>query len=326
MAREGGGLRPGAGGARGRGMSLDEKLRKELDDLVAAHKVVLFMKGNRRMPQCGFSSTVVGILDELIPSYETVNVLARPEVRDGIKEYSSWPTIPQLYVDGKFVGGCDIVREMHATGDLAKTLGVTVAEPVKPTITVSAEAAKALLEARESDADVLRLEVGPKYQYGLSFGPRNAGDVEVSAAGLTLVLDRASARRADGISIEFVTGPEGGGFKITSPHEPVKVKQLTPEGLKALMDKGEKIELFDVRTPREREVAVIAGARHLDEEGRKYLETLDRNAKVVFHCHHGGRSQAAAEHYVAQGFKDVSNLSGGIDSWSRTVDPKIARY
>jgi monothiol glutaredoxin len=82
------------------------------------------MKGNRRMPQCGFSATVVQILDHLIPEYTTVDVLQDPEVREGIKAYTQWPTIPQLYVKGEFVGGCDIVREMFQTGELQKTLGV----------------------------------------------------------------------------------------------------------------------------------------------------------------------------------------------------------
>jgi len=80
------------------------------------------MKGSRHFPQCGFSATVAKILDGYLPKYETVNVLSSPEIRDGIKEYSSWPTIPQLYVNGKFLGGCDIVTEMHQSGELAKEL------------------------------------------------------------------------------------------------------------------------------------------------------------------------------------------------------------
>ena len=103
-------------------MPLTDPLRKRLDETVHEHPVVLFMKGNRRMPQCGFSAQVVQILDELLPSYETVNVLSDPELRDGLKEYSSWPTIPQLYVGGEFVGGCDIVREMYSSGELRKAL------------------------------------------------------------------------------------------------------------------------------------------------------------------------------------------------------------
>jgi monothiol glutaredoxin len=74
------------------------------------------MKGTPRNPQCGFSAQVVQILDELLPSYETVDVLSSPELREGIKELSQWPTIPQLYVSGQFIGGCDIIREMNASG------------------------------------------------------------------------------------------------------------------------------------------------------------------------------------------------------------------
>lgn len=88
---------------------------------IAAHDVVLFMKGTSEQPQCGFSNTVVRILDHIGVEYHDVNVLADENVRQGIKDFSDWPTIPQLYVKGEFVGGCDIVREMFQTGEL-KTL------------------------------------------------------------------------------------------------------------------------------------------------------------------------------------------------------------
>ena len=102
---------------------LDETTKAFFDQLVKTHRVVLFMKGNKHFPQCGFSAQVIGILKELGAPFETVNVLQDPAVRDGIKEYSSWPTIPQLYVNGEFVGGCDIVREMDRNGELTTLLG-----------------------------------------------------------------------------------------------------------------------------------------------------------------------------------------------------------
>lgn len=107
-------------------MPLSESLRKQISELVAQNRVVLFMKGTRHVPQCGFSAQIVKILDALQPSYETVDVLRSPEIRDGIKAFSEWPTIPQLYVDGQFIGGCDIVREMNASGELQKLIGVQV--------------------------------------------------------------------------------------------------------------------------------------------------------------------------------------------------------
>jgi monothiol glutaredoxin len=105
-------------------MQLSEDTKARIEGLVGSDDVVLFMKGDRRMPQCGFSATVVQILDHLIPEYTTVDVLQDPEIREGIKAYTQWPTVPQLYVKGEFVGGCDIVREMFQTGELQKTLGV----------------------------------------------------------------------------------------------------------------------------------------------------------------------------------------------------------
>jgi monothiol glutaredoxin len=86
--------------------------------LVEGHDVVLFMKGDPARPQCGFSSVVVQILDHLGVDYTDVNVLADPGIREGVKAYANWPTIPQLYVKGEFVGGCDIIREMFETGEL----------------------------------------------------------------------------------------------------------------------------------------------------------------------------------------------------------------
>ena len=99
-------------------MSTSPQTLKQIEDLVKGNKVMLFMKGNRNFPQCGFSATVVSILGDIIDDYQTFNVLESPEVRAGIKEYAQWPTIPQLYVDGEFIGGCDIIKQMSACGDL----------------------------------------------------------------------------------------------------------------------------------------------------------------------------------------------------------------
>src|SRR5690606_6517063 len=131
-------------GRTGDGMSLDESVKSEITGLITSHDVVLFMKGNRRQPQCGFSATVVGILDGLLPDYRTVDVLSAPHIREGIKIFSSWPTIPQLYVKGEFVGGCDIVQEMFASGELFETLGVAAPSTSRPTIHVSPAARRAL--------------------------------------------------------------------------------------------------------------------------------------------------------------------------------------
>ena len=94
-----------------------------IDDIVKKNDIVLFMKGTALFPQCGFSSRAIAILDRLGAAYETVDVLQDPEVRLGIKDYSDWPTIPQLYVRGEFVGGSDIMMEMFESGELQQLLG-----------------------------------------------------------------------------------------------------------------------------------------------------------------------------------------------------------
>ncbi|MEA1073090.1 Grx4 family monothiol glutaredoxin [Sphingomonas sp. LY160] len=98
-------------------------VKQRLDGIVQANDVVLFMKGTPLFPQCGFSSRAIAILDRLGTSYETVDVLQDPEIRTGIKEYSDWPTIPQLYVKGEFVGGSDIMMEMFESGELQQLVG-----------------------------------------------------------------------------------------------------------------------------------------------------------------------------------------------------------
>jgi monothiol glutaredoxin len=106
---------------------MDVKNRIESD--IKANDVVLYMKGTPVFPQCGFSAAVVQVLTHLGVKFKGINVLEDPEIRNGIKDYANWPTIPQLYVKGEFVGGCDIVREMYQTGELAEmmqTKGVDV--------------------------------------------------------------------------------------------------------------------------------------------------------------------------------------------------------
>ena len=104
-------------------MSLAPELRQKIESLIASDAVVLFMKGSRNFPQCGFSSRVVQILKACgLNDFVAVNVLADEALRQGIKDYANWPTIPQLYVNGEFVGGADIAAEMYASGELQQLL------------------------------------------------------------------------------------------------------------------------------------------------------------------------------------------------------------
>lgn len=309
-------------------MALEDAVRQEITDLIQSDEVVLFMKGNRTSPQCGFSATVIGILDSMLPEYQTVDVLSAPQIREGIKEFSSWPTIPQLYVKGEFVGGCDIIQEMVGSGELYTTLGLEPVEVVQPKIEVSPAAAGALAQATAEHGGPgreLHLTVDATFQSNLSISPRTPADVEAIADGVTLLLDPISASRADGIKIDVTDTPNGQAFKVDNPNAP-SVQQMSVGQLKAAIDAGESFELLDVRTPEERAIASIPGAMLLNEEEAARIQALPKNTKLILHCHHGGRSQQAGEQFVSLGFSQVFNVVGGIDAWSQEVDPDVPRY
>ncbi|MCV3213082.1 Grx4 family monothiol glutaredoxin [Plectonema radiosum NIES-515] len=103
------------------------EVKDKIDNLLTENKIMVFMKGTKLMPQCGFSNNVVQILNTLGVPFETLDILADQEIRQGIKEYSNWPTIPQVYIDGKFVGGSDILIEMYNKGELQQMVEVALA-------------------------------------------------------------------------------------------------------------------------------------------------------------------------------------------------------
>jgi Grx4 family monothiol glutaredoxin len=213
----------------------DRAAGTRIAELVAAHRVVLFMKGDPVQPQCGFSARTAAVLAGMGVDFAHVDVLADPAMREGVKAYSEWPTLPQLFVDGDFVGGADIVEEMAAEGSLAELLGV-------------------------------------------------------------------------------------------SAEEPPPVAQTAPEEVARWLDDGETFLLLDVRTDQELELASLTAARQLRTEDFPELEALPRDTRIAFLCHHGIRSQAAANAFRALGFTDLHNIVGGIDAWSHQVDPSVPRY
>jgi monothiol glutaredoxin len=305
---------------------MDEQIRAKIQKAIDAGDVVLFMKGTRRAPACGFSGKTVELLDTLLDEYQTVDVLAHPEIRDGIKEFSSWPTLPQLYVRGKFVGGADIIAQSFEEGTLDEMLGLPPRALTPPQISVSEQAAEQFRQYLGDSEEVVVIDIDAGFQTGLSIAPLAPNLITLEVAGIRLAMDRLTAGRADGISIEYLETPNGGAFKVTNPKEPAKVRQLTPSALKAWFDRGDDFVLVDVRTPGEWNTARIQGARLLDAETLDELEQLPKDKKLVFQCHHGHRSQRAAEQFLSRGFREVFNLAGGIEAWSVEVDSSVPRY
>jgi monothiol glutaredoxin len=200
-------------------MPLEDATRQRIQQLVDDHPVLLFMKGEREAPRCGFSASVVGLLDQLVPEYATADVLSDAALRDGIKEFSEWPTIPQLYVRGEFVGGCDIVNELFASGELHALLGAPAGSESAPRLDLTPAAAEVLAEglSRAGDAGVLRLLVDARYRARIVIASADARDFAVTSRGVTLHVDPLSAARAEEAQIDVERSRRGPRLKVLLP-------------------------------------------------------------------------------------------------------------
>jgi monothiol glutaredoxin len=268
----------------------------------------------------------VSVLDALLTDYVTVDVLQDAALREGIKEYSQWPTIPQLYVRGEFIGGSDIVSALDVSGELRDKLGDLVTSVV-PKVTVTPAARAELTGAIEGATECIRLDVSAGFEHDLAVGVPEPRDIVVELGdGLRVSVPPSAARRADGIVIDIVSTPEGPAFKITNPNEPARVKRVTAKELHDRMKGGEPWLLIDVRPDGERALASVEGFRPVDEALEKDLESGSSDRPIAVLCHHGFRSQSFAEELARRGHKNVHNVTGGIEAWSSDVDPTVPRY
>ena len=309
-------------------MASDESTRESIEALLNAHSVLLFMKGTRAQPQCGFSAATVKILDMFDREYETVDVLADAALREGIKTYGQWPTVPQLYLDGELIGGCDIVTELYESGEIYDVLGLEPPARTVPKITFSDNAAAAVHNAMDQQTDEISLHVriDAHWRTDVTLAPTKAGEIRADANGIVVLMDPGTAQRANGLFVDTVETLQGSGFTFENPNAPPAVKQMDVSTLNANIESGDTVYLFDVRGPDERAKAQIKAAAPLDAAAEQLIETLPRDTPIVFHCHGGGRSQVAAERYRLRGFVNVYNLAGGIDAWSQHVDASVPRY
>ncbi|MGA6180580.1 Grx4 family monothiol glutaredoxin [Stenotrophomonas sp. NPDC077421] len=308
-------------------MSLDPALRSRIESILNANRVVLFMKGQPTMPQCGFSAKAVGALQDLGVEFAHVNVLADAEIREGIKAYGDWPTIPQLYIDGELVGGSDIILQMAGSGELSSLLGLAAPDRTPPRITVT-PAAVEMLRGALADAPGASLQLGidARFQPNFQLAPHDDNAIAAESNGLRVQFDLASARRADGITIDWVDDIRGQGLAIDNPNAPKPVQELGVRDADDRLRAG-TVTVVDVRPADERAIAAINGPfETFDGDNRARLEALPKDTALAFLCHHGGRSAQAAEQFRALGFTTVYNITGGIDAWSKDVDNSVPTY
>jgi monothiol glutaredoxin len=307
-------------------MSLDTALRARIDQLLSQHRVVLFMKGTRGTPRCGFSAAATGALNGLIADYHTVDVLADEDIRNGIKVYGNWPTIPQLYVGGELIGGSDIILGMLNSGELHQVLGVPVPDRTPPQIRITERAAQAIRDAMANAGDDrLHLSIDERFRAAFALQPAVGTEIRAESAGIEVLFDLNSAQRANGIEIDWTETVQGAGLVIRNPNAPAPLKAMTVTELKAAIDGG-AITVIDVRPAADRARAPFAPARVLDEDSMGALAALPKDTPLAFLCHHGNSSRSAAEHFRSLGFRDVANVDGGIDAWSQQVDSSVPRY
>ncbi len=307
-------------------MSLDTTTRERIDTLLKEHRVVLFMKGDRQQPMCGFSAAATNTLNEMLPDYHTVNVLEDPEIREGIKAYGEWPTIPQLYVEGELVGGADIISQMYGSGELHGLFGVAPPDRTPPEITITDAAAEAIRQGTANAQGVaLHLEIGPDHSAGFQLAPAGAHDIVVHSNGLDVHFDPASAQRAKGIVIDWVSTVQGEGLSLKFPGAQ-EIKSLSVQELQTRLAAAD-ITLIDVRPAAGRaQAAPLAQARVLEDEGYDKLASLPKDTALAFICHHGMSSRGMAERFAAHGFSNVHNVEGGMDAWAEQVDTSVPRY
>jgi len=307
-------------------MSLNDDVKSKIENYLQSNKIVLFMKGNPQQPMCGFSAKTVAALDSVAPDYASVNVLDDPEIREGIKAYGNWPTIPQLYIDGELVGGCDIILNMLNSGELHECLGLEAPDRTPPEVTVTADAAAKILEAMEGhDGIALQFQIDANWDAQFNLAPPEGNEITTQSNGIDILMDLATAQRARGATIDWVSTMQGEGLAIDLPMAPPPVKQMTVQEL-AKMREGGNMTLVDIRGDDERARASIEGSVVLTREMMEQLENMPKDSEIAFLCHHGNASQGAAEYFRKQGFTKISNVAGGIHAWSMEVDSSVPSY
>jgi len=307
-------------------MSLSDSTREQIENIIQKDRVVLFMKGTPQAPMCGFSSKTAGLLDSILSDYASIDILQDQEIREGIKVFGNWPTIPQLYIDGELVGGCDIVSAMFNSCELHEMLGVDAPDRTPPEVTITDAAAAKIREAMDGHEGIgLHFSIDAGWQSTFNVAPAEGHEVKVVANGITFLFDLASAQRAKGAVIDWKVSMEGEGLTINLPQAPKPVNQMSVDELKQALENNSVI-LIDVRGAEERGLASIEAAKPMEGGLMQEIEAMPKDTALAFICHVGNRSQVAAEHFRKQGFNNVSNVAGGIDAWAKQIDSSVSTY
>lgn len=300
--------------------NIDQTVKQRIDDLIQSDKVFLFMKGNPQTPMCGFSGNTVKMLNDLLGNqYSTFNVLEDNAIREGIKTYSDWPTIPQLYINQEFVGGNDIISEMFNTGELHEMLGLKKPDRTPPEMSISDEALNHIKEGmKEAGSHKLFLSIDDEFNTRFSLDTPKGYEVVATVKDLDIYMDIGTAERAQNIEISWIEELQGSGLRIKNPNEPPAVQELSVAELQDWFDtdNAENPKIYDVRPEDKVAEGTVPGAKRLDKNTIEEIESMDKETPLVFLCQVGQSSMAAAEYFRKKGYTKVFNLTGGYNAWN----------
>jgi len=296
---------------------MNQETKQTIENLVNNNNCILFMKGNPQHPQCGFSSNTVGIVKELLgKNFAYCNVLESSDLREGIKEFGNWPTIPQLYINKELVGGNDIVTEMYNTGELHSLLGMQQPDKSPAKITLSPKAAENIKNGMQDiGTNVLMLSIDAQFNTRFSIEQPKGYEIITECQDIKVYMDIGTSKRADGMEIDWVEDLQGAGLVIKNPNEPQPVKQISKKELNEGIEQGKFQNIYDTRSEQQFNAQSIPGSKRLDKENMQSIEKMAKDTPLVFVCAVGNTSQGACEFYRKKGYTNIHNLAGGVAGW-----------
>ncbi|WP_242112385.1 glutaredoxin domain-containing protein [Luteimonas aquatica] len=310
-------------------MTLSAEARQRIETLLRADRLVVFMNGAPDTPERFFSHKICRLLDDLGLDYAHVDVSSDSRLREHIKIYGGLHAIPQLYLDGKLVGDSDAVERMANADELHAALGLSAPDRTPPTVRLTPAAARFLRDVVDGTGNVVVVDIAIDSQFrtSLHFRARRKHTIATEVDGVPLQFDLASARRADGLSIDWQDVERGPSLLIHHPRAPVPepVRWMSPADADARVRAG-TLTIVDIRRKEERALARLSLPFLFMDEGTHEIRNLAPEVPLAVLCHRGDRSWHAAEYFLMLGHRDVYAIEGGIDAWAATVDGSIPRY
>lgn len=310
-------------------MTLSAADRQRIETLLRAHRLVVFMNGAPDAPERFFSHKICRLLDGLGLDYAYVDVSADSKLREQIKAYGGLQAIPQLYLDGQPLGGNEVVEQMAGADELHAALGLPVPDRTPPAVRLTPAAAEFLrgVVRGKGEGTVVDIAVDPQFRSSLRFGPRRNDAIAAEMDGVALQFDLASARRAEGLSIDWQDVERGPSLLLSHPRAPVPkpVRWISPSEADARVRAG-TLTIVDLRREEERALARLSVPFLYLDEGTHEIRHMPPQAPLAVLCHRGERCWHGAQHLVQLGHRDVYAIEGGIDAWAADVDASIPRY